>query len=535
MTVDNDFAAIAAKALRRGLAIHPLKPLDKRPMLSGWNTRATRDEAQIAEWSRLYPTANYGVVADDTFCILESDNFSELRELLRKPLPQTYTVGARANRPHIYFLQTPASKAAGNMDSPGLFEFKQNNKYVVGEGSIHPTGPVYTCLNEDPIIPIPDWLVAALVALRSGTGHRVSAPLPTGDRKLGEGEGRHPMLVSQAAKMWDGHIDETEFFDRLNDINLQYCDPPKTAGHVMDIVKHFMERRQPIDRGPQVVLKGRKAFLDPFDFVLASADGEDRGGGCFAAGSVHLIQGASGTGKTTLGLQMLEAQRKGERFLGRKTFGKSYVVLMGDRGSGELIRTLDRMKMPDLPCVSLTSKQLQMPPAPVIEQLYLENGKPDILFIEGLDMWVKDQSSMDAVSGAVSAMREVAAHYGFSLIGTVGTPKTKPKERYADFRDRAFGSSAWSRMVDTVLDLVNDPKTQERTVCLGHRNAQPDTFTMVFEGGRLVRQDVSVVVGAEDGVRFWFDANPECTVEEVMDKFAVKKAKAYELRKQYKP
>jgi hypothetical protein len=421
------------------------------------------------------------------------------------------------------------------MDCAGIFEFKQNNKYVVGEGSIHPTGPVYTCLNDDPIIPIPDWLVARLVEIRSShnSDRRVSAPLPEGGRKLGAGE-RHPVLVSQAAKMWDGVVTETEFFDRLYEINLQHCDPPKTAPHVMDIVKHFMERKQPIDRGPQVILRGKKAYLDPFDFVLASADGEDRGGGCFASGSVHLIQGASGSGKTTLGLQMLEAQRKGERFLGRQTFGKSYVVLMGDRGSGELIRTLDRMKMPELPCVSLSAEQMQMKPAPVIEKLYQENGRPQIIFIEGLDMWVKDQSSMDAVSGAISAMREVAAHYGFSLIGTVGTPKTKPKERYESFRDRAFGSSAWSRMVDTVLDIVVDPKTQERKVCLGHRNAKEEVFEMGFDKGRLVRTEPSVVVGPEEDFKRWFDSNQDASAKLVMDRWGWGKTKAAAMLKKYR-
>lgn len=530
----SNFLTRTALALSRGLAIHPLKARDKSPVLKGWPEKASRDPKQIAEWAEQFPDGNYGVVADDTFCILESDNFSELRELLGKSIPATYVVGARGNRPHIYFKQTPASKAAGNMDSPGLFEFKQNNKYVVGEGSVHPLGPEYKCQDSSEIVPIPDWLIIELIALRSGSDQRVSAPIPTDGSKLGAGEGRHPMLVSAAAKMWDGVIEESDFFDRVNELNQLYCDPPKPPGHVMDIVRHFMTRCKPIDRGPTVVLRGRKAELDPFDFVLASADGEDMGGGCFATGSVHLIQGASGTGKTTLGLQMLEAQKVGARFLGRKTFSKSYVVLMGDRGSGELKRTLHRMKMPDLPCVALTSAQMEKTPAVVISEIYQQNGSPQIVFIEGLDMWVKDQSKMDAVSKAISAMREVAAHYGFSLIGTVGTPKTKPKERYESFRDRAFGSSAWSRMVDTVLDIVIDPKTDERVVTLGHRNAKQESFEMEFVNGRLERKQVNIIIGPEEAMLRWFANNPDPDYKEVMARFSVSKTKAYELITQHK-
>jgi hypothetical protein len=533
MVTDNDFAAITEKALRRGLAVHPLKPFDKRPLLTAWTEKATRDPGQIAEWARLYPTSNYGVIADNTFCILESDNYSELRGLLgNTPLPPTYIVGARANRPHIYFLQTEASRKAGNMDCPGLFEFKQNNKYVVGEGSIHPTGPAYTCLNDDPIIPIPDWLVATLSKLRSGTGHRVSAPLPAEGHTLGEGEGRHPMLVSQAAKMWDGEITETDFFDRLNDINLQYCDPPKTAGHVLDIVRHFMERRKPMDRGPKILLKGRPALHDPFDFVLAPAPGEDEG--CFAAEDIHLIQGASGSGKSTLAYQMLCAQAEGKPFLGRNTFGKTFLVVMRDRGRASLTRTLVRMKVPKLPHLVLTAEQGQMPPAPALEKVYLEHNRPQILLVEGLDMWVKDQSSMDAVSAAVSQIREVAEHYHISIIGILGTPKTKPKERYASPRDRAFGSAAWSRMADTVLDIVEDPKTGEREVSLLLRNARAEVFKMEFQGGVLARVDPNIVIGPEETFIQWVRANPNATGPMVTEAFGWANSKACRMLKKYK-
>jgi hypothetical protein len=44
----------------------------------------------------------------------------------------------------------------------GIFDFQANNKYVVGEGSTHPSGHVYECISALPIVEIPDRLVDAL-------------------------------------------------------------------------------------------------------------------------------------------------------------------------------------------------------------------------------------------------------------------------------------------------------------------------------------------------------------------------------------
>jgi hypothetical protein len=44
----------------------------------------------------------------------------------------------------MYFLQTATKRERlGNIDLAGVFEFKQNRRYVVAEGSTHPTGAEY--------------------------------------------------------------------------------------------------------------------------------------------------------------------------------------------------------------------------------------------------------------------------------------------------------------------------------------------------------------------------------------------------------
>ena len=311
-------------AINRGLSIHPVKPRGKEPLLNRWPALASSDPQQIEAWQEQFPGCNFGAAASYDICILESDDVDTLRDKLSRQLPETYTVQARANRPHIYFRQTAESRAAGNLDLPGIFEFKQRNRYVVAEGSTHPTGVSYTCIVDAPIMEIPAWLVADLQRLRAGSGVRMSAALPADGRKYGEGEGRHPMLMSQAAKMWDGRKSEEEMFEAVQALNARHCDPPKEAHKVLGMVRWIMER-EPVARGP-VVMVGRAKLDTPaargtaYDFVLGPMAGEKHG--AFALGSLHLIQGSSGNGKTTLALQMLKAQRERAEVFGRRGTGR---------------------------------------------------------------------------------------------------------------------------------------------------------------------------------------------------------------------
>ena len=237
----------------RGLSLHPVKAKGKEPLLTGWPKLASSSPQQISAWEEQFSSCNFGAVASDEICILESDDEGQLRERLSKQIPRTYTVQARPSRPHFYFRQTDATRAAGNMDLPGIFEFKQRNKYVVAEGSIHPKGMRYNCVIDALIAEMPDWLVADLVKLKEGSGIRMSAPLPTDGKKIGEGGGRHPMLMSQAGKLWDGMKTAEEMFDELNAINLQHCDPPKEAHKLMGMIEWAM-KRSPNNSGPKVLI-----------------------------------------------------------------------------------------------------------------------------------------------------------------------------------------------------------------------------------------------------------------------------------------
>src|SRR5579859_1349957 len=256
------FKEIATAALERGFSIIPLVPRAKDP-LPGWGpTKKTRDAAWLSlqAYGDVIPKeANVGIVADENFLILETDDESQLRQLVRnctgRELPITLTSQARSGRPHFYYRQTPRTLEVGNCVVPGLFELRARNQYVVGPGSVHPSGSVYQITADYEVLPMPGWLVDCLLYLKGvaatvPAGQMVQVPLD--GSKLGEGEGRHYLLTSWAGRLWDGKKTEDELFSEVWAINEQSCEPPRSEPHVRDIVGWVIRNGTPHDPGPKV-------------------------------------------------------------------------------------------------------------------------------------------------------------------------------------------------------------------------------------------------------------------------------------------
>lgn len=223
-----------------------------------------------------------------------------------------------------------------------------------------------------------------------------------------------------------------------------------------------------------------RANGDHFDFVLAPpADGID---GAFALGSVHILFGSSGTGKSTLGLQMLRAQAAQQPFFGHESFGRNYLYLMKDRGKHETARTFARLGIDEsVPTASVLGGLDWRSAAESIKNRLLEHGQPEILFVEGLDMCLEDPSKPSLVGPFMDALSQIAETYHVSIIGTVGAPKLKKNEQYSP-RDGMFGSSFWARKADTMVRVTQDDETGLREVILMYRNSAQERFTFQFTG-----------------------------------------------------
>jgi Bifunctional DNA primase/polymerase, N-terminal len=149
------FIEIALLLADRGFQVFPLIPRSKQPIaIAGAYDHfdaATTDPAQIASWNKQNPTYNVGIIPDEIFCYLETDDEAALKAAcsdLPADIWETTRVSARENRCYYVFRQTSRTKRAGNMTATregqdNLFELKVHRLYVAGPGSIHPTGKPY--------------------------------------------------------------------------------------------------------------------------------------------------------------------------------------------------------------------------------------------------------------------------------------------------------------------------------------------------------------------------------------------------------
>jgi hypothetical protein len=230
--------------------------------------------------------------------------------------------------------------------------------------------------------------------------------------------------------------------------------------------------------GPQAAGPPEKTVLDSprmdipveelaFKFVLSPREGEHRSAGAFPWAGISLIVGGSGACKSTWGYDMLEKQMRGEPVLGRATSGLKPLVLMHDRDELSLTRTWDRMRIKNaaFPFVTLKEDE-ENEPIDAILKKYIEKYRAQLVFVEGLDLWIGGElNKAERVAPLLNQIKRVARHYCVPIIGTVGTPKMKPREQYSQLRDRVIGTQAWSRKSETIVVLavhVEDGKKGER-------------------------------------------------------------------------
>jgi hypothetical protein len=169
------FMAVAMRAHARGQRVLPIRVGAKSPSMS-WkgsvidtdNRVQWKDHSLqwIQECVAKFPDDAVCVIAKpEEFCFIDEDSSDEFRQSYEKfagePFPRTFTTESRPNHRQSHWLQTDATRELGNVPQVnGLaFSFRQNNQYVLSEGSPHPKGTFYDVFDGSPIAPMPDKLV----------------------------------------------------------------------------------------------------------------------------------------------------------------------------------------------------------------------------------------------------------------------------------------------------------------------------------------------------------------------------------------
>lgn len=156
--------------LHRGFRIFPCRPRDKKPLLRGWQVKASSSLSAARDWVRQNPGCNWGVATgpQSAVFILDVDGEagrSSLSSLERIYGPLPFTLTSRSGRSdggeHRWF-RYPADReirnSAGTLGR-GL-DIRGAGGYVVAPPSTHETGSAYRWVDlRAPVEDAPSWLL----------------------------------------------------------------------------------------------------------------------------------------------------------------------------------------------------------------------------------------------------------------------------------------------------------------------------------------------------------------------------------------
>jgi hypothetical protein len=211
----------------------------------------------------------------------------------------------------------------------------------------------------------------------------------------------------------------------------------------------------------------------------------------FPKGEVSVIGAPSGAGKTSFGLNFLEALRNGSEVWGHPAKARDYRVLSHDRSKRSIVSTVKSLGLPVdavLPrVIRLTTKQQLANPADVFGACLGANPGVEVWFIEGLDMWIPEMNKMEVVAPILDGLQRLATLHDVAVIATVGSPKQKGKEKYTG-RDALFGSAALARKSETIVTVGwtnDDDPNSVRKVVVMPRTGQSETLFFTWLNGRF--------------------------------------------------
>lgn len=225
----------ALKAANKGWAVHPCN--GKKPTTL-WADTATTDPHQVVDWLSA-SNLNYGVAAGPSgLLILDDDTGTALLDYataVGETIPDTFTVDT-ARGCHYYFTQpeTPIGCSTGALP-PGI-DVKGAGGYVIGPGSVHATGVIYTPRDPDKApAPAPTWIVKALNAAPTSTPPETGTFASPHDKHVGPipmGQ-RHRQLFTYACRLRAMGLRQDEA-EKLVGFRLIDCEQPAGHGHHPD-------------------------------------------------------------------------------------------------------------------------------------------------------------------------------------------------------------------------------------------------------------------------------------------------------------
>lgn len=303
----------ARRLVEMGFHLFPCLPNDKRPAVTGWQDKATRDMSLIEDWF-LHHDYNIGITtsrfADDkALVVVDVDDKGDKRgsdELIRLELegyelPCTFEQATPSGGKHLIYVADKACKQGVNVLGAGL-DIRSNGGYIVGPGS-EIDGKQYAQINgHGTLTTAPDWLVhrlgqAVRVERNAGvqldgvdSGRAIARAidfLKTAPVAI-EGQGGDHTTFKVICKIKDLGVAELDAMEVL-DIWNQQCVPPWSADELnQKIINAYRYGTEPVGaaapeaifeaapRSKEVADEGKHPFdklNDEYAYILSGGTG----------------------------------------------------------------------------------------------------------------------------------------------------------------------------------------------------------------------------------------------------------------------
>jgi len=120
------------------------------------------------------------------------------------------------------------------------------------------------------------------------------------------------------------------------------------------------------------------------------------------------------------------------------------------------------------------------------------------LLIEMFSYLLQGTETRDSVRDFMGAVQRLLCDESMTILGTMESPKMKPKDVYKNPRQRISGPASWGHCGETIILVEPNPKLGEdspyRQISIHTRNGRPEIFHFEFRKDGQLHQTKAPVI-----------------------------------------
>jgi RecA-family ATPase len=242
---------------------------------------------------------------------------------------------------------------------------------------------------------------------------------------------------------------------------------------------------------------------------------------------VHILAGASGSGKTTYLFQHLPMWEKGLAIHGHASTPAPWVYISCDRPPEETVDTLERVGVDpgSIRWMSLLAPEFKHLTTANSLIDHVKKTYPDarLLVIDAFYVLTPDMKYNDngAVKTFLTHLAVLCQQHNITIIGTAHSPKMKDGEGYLEPRQCILGAIAWGAFCSTVLYIKSvhpeDVENDERNLVILPRNGKGESYDYLMSDKGLVAAPSKKKENPADYIREYIASIPVGETFETQD------------------